>query len=147
MKAVIQRVKKAKVIVDQKLISQIGSGYLVFIGIGESDSEKGVDYLAKKIVNLRIMADKNDKMNLNLKETSGEILLVSQFTLFGDTRGQNRPSFIKAARPEKAQPLFDQLTQKLKNQGLQVQTGIFGAKMAVELINDGPVTIIIETNS
>lgn len=147
MKAVIQRVKKAQVKVVDRIVGQIGLGFLVFVGIGENDTEKEVDYLAKKIANLRIMADKNDKMNLTLKEVGGKILAVSQFTLYGDTKGQNRPSFIAAAKPELAKKLFDLFIEKLKSLKIPVETGIFGAKMEVELINDGPVTIIIDSQN
>ena len=144
MKVVVQRVKTAQVKVADRIVGQIGLGFLILVGIGENDSEKEVDYLVKKIANLRIMVDKNDKMNLTLKEINGKILAVSQFTLYGNTKGQNRPSFITAAKPKLAKKLFDLLVEKLKALGFRVETGIFGAKMEVSLINDGPVTIIID---
>jgi len=144
MKAVVQRVKKARVLVDNKVFGGIDRGYLVFLGIGEDDEEKEVNYLASKIVRLRIMADSEDRMNLNLIDADGKVLLISQFTLYGDAKGQNRPSFIGAARPKKAEKLYNLFIEKLRKSGIGVETGVFGAKMEVELVNDGPVTIIIE---
>lgn len=144
MKVVIQRVKKASVRVADKIVGQISHGYLIFLGVGENDGEKEVDYLTRKIFNLRIMADNQDKMNRTIKETGGSVLVISQFTLYADIKGQNRPNFINAAKPEMAKQLYDLFIQKLKNLGLTVETGIFGAKMEVELINDGPVMIIID---
>ena len=144
MKAVIQRVKKAKVIIDKEVISQIGFGFLVFLGVGKKDTEKQVDWLAKKIVNLRIMGDEKGKMNCSLKETKGKLLIVSQFTLYGDCQKGNRPSFIKAADPIKAERLYNLFIDKTKSVGIEVKSGVFGAMMVVELVNDGPVTIFIE---
>jgi len=144
MKAVIQRVKQAKVIVDKKLISQINKGFLVFLGIKTTDSQKQVEKLAQKIAKLRIMSDKKGKMNKSLKETQGQILVVSQFTLYADCSKGNRPSFIKAAKPIKAKELYDLFIEKIKNSGIIVKTGVFGVLSAIELINDGPVTIIID---
>lgn len=144
MKAVVQRVKKAKVFVKGKVISQIGSGFLVFLGISRDDTIKQVDWLAKKIVNLRIMSDEADKMNKSLKETKGQLLVVSQFTLYGDCRKGNRPSFIKAAGPTKAKEFYNLFIDKARELGVEVKAGVFGAMMEIELINDGPVTIIIE---
>ena len=144
MKAVIQRVKQAKVIVDKKLISQINKGFLVFLGIKTTDSQKQVEKLAQKIAKLRIMSDKKGKMNKSLKETQGQILVVSQFTLYADCSKGNRPSFIKAAKPIKAKELYDLFIEKIKNSGIVVKTGVFGVLSAIELINDGPVTIIID---
>lgn len=144
MKAVIQRVKKAKVFVKGKVISQIGSGFLVFLGISRDDTFKQVDWLAKKIVNLRIMSDEADKMNKSLKEIKGQLLVVSQFTLYGDCRKGNRPSFIKAAEPIKAEEFYNLFIDKARELGVEVKSGVFGAMMEIELINDGPVTIIIE---
>jgi len=158
MKLVIQRVKKASVRVNGKTVGQIGPGLLLLVGIeskdeparnAESDSasEAGRDRvreMAEKILKLRIFGDKDDKMNLSVQDIKGEILAVSQFTLLADCSGGNRPSFIKAAPPQIAQLLFEKFVQELKKSGLKVETGIFGAKMEVELINDGPVTIILE---
>ncbi|PIS08999.1 D-tyrosyl-tRNA(Tyr) deacylase [Candidatus Beckwithbacteria bacterium CG10_big_fil_rev_8_21_14_0_10_34_10] len=144
MKVVVQRVLKAKVKVAGKLISQIGPGFLVFLGISKNDSLKDLDWLVKKIAALRIMSDKQGKMNLSLKDFKAEVLVVSQFTLFGDCQKGNRPSFIKAARPEKAKEYYLKFIEKLEALGVKVKAGIFQAMMEVELINDGPVTLIIE---
>jgi len=144
MKTVIQRVKKAKVIVDKKVVSQINSGFLVFLGIGQDDTEKQADWLAKKIVNLRVLSDESNKMNKSLKEVGGELLVVSQFTLYGDVRAGNRPSFIKAADVQKAEKLYNLFIDKAKSLGVKVKSGVFRAMMEIELVNDGPVTIIID---
>jgi len=144
MRAVVQRVKKAKVFVNNKIISQINSGFLVFLGIAQDDTEKELDWLVKKIVNLRIMADEKNKMNKSLKETNGELLVVSQFTLYGDCQKGNRPSFIKAADHKKAEKLYNLFINKTKSLGIKVKSGIFGAMMQANLINDGPVTIIVD---
>lgn len=144
MRAVIQRVKKAQVKIKEKIVSKIGRGLLVFLAIRDDDTEEKLDWLAEKVANLRIMADEQDKMNLSVLETKGEILVVSQFTLYGDCQKGRRPSFVKAAEPKKAQEFYNLFIKKLKNYGLRVKEGIFGARMQVELINDGPVTIIIE---
>lgn len=144
MKAVVQRVKKAKVSVNNKIISQIGRGFLVFLGIAQNDTEKQVDWLANKIVNLRIMSDEKGKMNKSLKETNGQLLIVSQFTLYGDCRKGNRPSFTQAADPVKAEKLYNLFIKKVKSLEVKVKSGIFGAMMEIELINDGPVTIIVD---
>lgn len=144
MKLVIQRVKNAKVEVDNKIVGKIEKGFLVLIGITHEDTEKEVDYLAKKLCNLRVFTDQNDKMNLSLKEVNGELLIVSQFTLYGDCQQGNRPSFIEAARPEKAEPLYESFCDKCAEYGINVQKGIFGADMQISLLNDGPVTILIE---
>ena len=143
MKAVVQRVKKTRVLVKNKLISQINSGFLVFLGIAQDDTEKELDWLVKKIVNLRIMSDEQGKMNKSLKEAGGEMLLVSQFTLYGDCTKGNRPSFVKAAEPKKAERLYNLFITKTKSLGVEVKSGIFKAIMEVELVNDGPVTIMI----
>lgn len=143
MRAVIQRVKKARVLVKNKLVSQINSGFLVFLGIAQDDTEKELDWLVKKIVNLRIMSDKQGKMNKSLKEAGGEMLLVSQFTLYGDCTKGNRPSFVKAAEPKKAERFYNLFITKAKSLGVEVKSGIFKAMMEVELVNDGPVTIMI----
>ena len=143
MKLVIQRVTQSKVVVSNKTIGQIKKGYLVLVGFKVGDtSEKAIE-MAEKLINLRIMADKNKKMNLSLADTKGELLLISQFTLYADTSSR-RPGFTKSAKPELAKKLFNQFVNKCKNSGIKVQTGEFGAYMKVEINNDGPVTIILE---
>lgn len=144
MKLVIQRVKNASVKVDGKTVGEIQKGFLVLIGIKVGDTKEQADYLAKKLCNLRVFTDENDKMNLALKDVEGKLLIVSQFTLYGDCSDGNRPSFIQAARPEEAIPLYEYFCNSCESKGIEVQRGIFGADMKVELLNDGPVTIIIE---
>lgn len=145
MKLVIQRVKEAKVEVEEKMVGEIGTGFLVLLGVSEEDTKEKADYLVKKLCQLRVFTDENDKMNLALKDVGGELLIVSQFTLYADTTSGNRPSFIQAAKSEKANELYeyfcDQCEQKY---GIKVEKGIFGADMQVSLLNDGPVTILIE---
>ena len=145
MKVVIQRVRRASVKVNNKIIGKIGSGLVVLIGVGEGDTEKEAEHFADKIVNLRIFADENDKMNRSALDINGEILAVSQFTLYGDTKKGRRPSFVKAAGPEKAEKLFNYFVAKLRGTGLKVATGKFQAMMLVEIHNDGPVTLVIES--
>ena len=146
MKLVIQRVKNASVDIDNKTIGKIGNGFLVFLGIKTSDTKQDADYLVRKLINLRIFTDENDKMNLALKDVNGELLIISQFTLYGDCKKSgNRPSFTDAAKPEIAIPLYEYFVDECKKQILTVETGIFGADMKVSLLNDGPVTIIIES--
>lgn len=147
MRALIQRVKNVKVIVSDVKISEIGSGLLIFLGIKEGNSEKDSEFLAEKIANLRIMADSANKMNLSIQDVKGEILVVSQFTLYGDTSYGRRPSFAKAAKPDLAKKLYELFIQKLKDFKIPVKTGRFGEYMQVELVNDGPVTIMIESPS
>ena len=144
MKLVIQRVLNAQVEVENEVVGKIGKGYLVLCGIKDTDTEKEADYLAKKLCNLRVFEDENEKMNLSLKDVNGELLIISQFTLYGDTTQGNRPSFIEAARPEKANILYEYFLEKCKEYQIKVEKGIFGADMKVSLINDGPVTIIME---
>ena len=144
MKLVVQRVKKAEVKVDGNIIGKIDKGFLVLIGIKVGDTKEQADYLVKKLCNLRVFSDENDKMNLSIKDVKGKLLIVSQFTLYGDCSQGNRPSFIKAARPEEANPLYEYFCNQCELNNIEVQKGIFGADMKVELINDGPVTIIIE---
>ena len=144
MKLVIQRVKKASVEVNKEIVGKIDKGFLVLIGIKQGDTKEQADYLVRKLCNLRIFTDQNDKMNLGLKDVNGKLLIVSQFTLYGDCSDGNRPSFIEAARPEEAIPLYEYFCEECQKNNIEVQKGIFGADMKVELINDGPVTIIIE---
>ena len=145
MKAVVQRVMSANLKVDGKLISEIGRGLVVFLGVGEGDSEEDLSKLMGKISKLRIFEDENGKMNLSIKQVEGEILLVSQFTLYGDCTHGNRPSFIKAEKPERANELYMQGKVILENEGIPVKTGVFGADMKIDALNDGPVTIIMDS--
>jgi len=144
MKLVIQRVKSAKVEVDNKIVSEIGKGLLILLGVSETDSGSEIEWLAKKVVELRIFEDENKKMNLSLKDIAGEILLVSQFTLYADCRKGRRPDFNKAAKPEKAEKFYQEFALELEKNWIKPKMGIFGAFMQVSLINDGPVTIILE---
>ena len=144
MKLVVQRVRKASVEVDNEITGKIEKGFLVLIGIKQGDTKEEADYLVRKLCNLRIFTDKNDKMNLSLKDVNGKLLIVSQFTLYGNCSDGNRPSFTEATRPEDAIPLYEYFCNECEKNGIEVQKGIFGAHMKVELINDGPVTIIIE---
>lgn len=144
MIALIQRVKSGKVLVERKIYSQIGKGYVILVGFCQGDNEKIVEKMAEKIANLRIMADEEGKMNLNLSQVGGEILLVSQFTLCADT-SQRRPSFIKAMKEGEAKKLYEFLIKKLQEKNLPVKTGKFGHYMKVEIVNDGPVTIILNS--
>lgn len=148
MKAVIQRVTKASVSIDGSKKAEIGSGLLVLLGIGTTDTAEDVEWLSQKIVNMRIFSDAEGKMNLSVKDTNGEILLVSQFTLHASTKKGNRPSFIDAARPELAIPLYEKFIKTLSVEfDKEIQTGEFGADMKVELLNDGPVTILIDSKN
>ena len=144
MKAVVQRVKKARLSVDGKLVSEIPFGLVVFFGVKTGDTDKEADYLAKKIAALRIFEDENGKMNLSVKDVGGEILFVSQFTLYGDASKGNRPSFTLAERPERADALYQYAAQKLAEYEVPVKLGVFGADMQIEHQNDGPVTILLE---
>lgn len=144
MKVVVQRVKKASVTVEKEVISHVSSGFLVLLGITGADTKSEADFLALKLSKLRIMSDKEGKMNLSVTDAGGAILIVSQFTLYGDTKDGNRPSFVNAARPEVAEPLYDYFIEKVKSLGIQVATGKFGADMKIDAELDGPVTIIIE---
>ena len=146
MKAVVQRVKRTTLSVDGALISEIPFGLTVFLGVKVGDSEKEAAYLAKKIAGLRIFEDENGKMNLSVKDVGGEVLLVSQFTLYGDASHGNRPSFTLAERPEKAEPLYEYAVRELTAYGIPVKKGVFGADMKIEQYNDGPVTILLESN-
>lgn len=147
MRIVIQRVKSASVSIDNQAVGQIGQGFVLLVGITHTDTEKDVDYMAKKVAQMRIFSDHDGKINLSLKDLdNAAVLSISQFTLYADCRHGNRPAFINAARPEKAEPLYDLFNCVLREQyGLQVETGRFGADMQVSLINDGPVTIILDS--
>lgn len=144
MKALIQRVKRASVTIDGALYSQIGKGLLVFLGVEKSDTTENADKLADKIVRLRIFEDENEKMNFSLQDVCGEMLIVSQFTLCGDCKKGTRPSFDKSASPQVANELYEYFVGKIKECEVPVKTGVFGAMMDVELVNDGPVTFWIE---
>lgn len=144
MKLVIQRVKKASVEVEEKIVGEIEKGFLVLVGIKTGDTKEQADYLVKKVCNLRIFTDENNKMNLSLKDVNGKLLIVSQFTLYGNCNDGNRPSFIEAAKPEEAIPLYEYFCNECAKKGIEVEKGIFGADMKVKLLNDGPVTIVIE---
>lgn len=148
MRAVIQRVTHASVTIDGTLKSEIGTGFLVLLGIEDADTDEDLVWLSGKIARLRVFSDENDLMNLSLDDVHGDVLLVSQFTLFASTKKGNRPSYIRAARPEKAIPMYEAFIKQLQSeiQG-EVVTGEFGADMKVNLLNDGPVTIIIDTKN
>lgn len=145
MRAVIQRVKKSSVSINNEIIGEIGHGLLVLLGVAKGDDTGNAEYLADKITNLRIFEDENNKMNRSLLETRGEMLVVSQFTLLGDCRKGRRPSFVNAAEPKAANELYEQFVKKVRRKGVQVKTGRFRAMMDVSLINDGPVTLIVES--
>lgn len=146
MRAVVQRVSSSKVTVEDNITGQIKKGLLVLLGVTHEDTSSDVDYMIDKILNLRIFEDENGKMNLSLKDVGGELLVVSQFTLYGDCRKGKRPSFTNAARPEVATPLYEEFVQKSKDKDIVVQTGQFGAHMMVDLINDGPVTMLLDSS-
>ena len=148
MRTVLQRVKKASVTVEGKVISEIDHGFLVLLGIEDEDTQEDIDWLCRKITRLRVFSDENDAMNLSVKDVNGDILVVSQFTLHASTKKGNRPSFIKAAKPEVAVPLYEKFTEQLEKElDKEVITGVFGAMMDVALINDGPVTINIDSKN
>lgn len=147
MRALLQRVKTGKVSINNKSIGEIGLGCVILLGIKAGDSEKEADFLTEKIVNLRVMSDENEKMNKSVLDVGGEILVVSQFTLYADTKGGRRPSFLTAAKPDAAERLYCYFINQLKILGVKnVQTGQFGAYMSVEITNDGPVTILLDTD-
>jgi len=146
MRAVVQRVSSSKVTVDGNTTGEIKRGLLVLLGVTHEDTSKDVDYIIDKVLNLRIFEDENEKMNLSLKDVEGELLVVSQFTLYGDCRKGRRPSFSNAARPEVATKLYEEFIEKARKEGIVTQTGQFGAHMMVDLTNDGPVTILLESN-
>ena len=145
MRAVVQRVSRARVIVDGQVTGEIGGGLVVLLGVGRNDNEESAAYLAEKIANLRIFADEQGKMNRSLLEVWGAALVVSQFTLYGDARGQRRPSFINAAAPEEGKRLYEEFVKALRALGVRAETGVFQAFMSVELTNDGPVTLLIDS--
>ena len=148
MRIVIQRVSQAKVEVDQKVVGEIQKGYMILLGIETEDKEEDADWLCQKVINMRIFEDENGKMNLSLKEVDGNVLVISQFTLHAQTKKGNRPSFIKAARPEQAIPLYEYFVKKLRAfTGKEIQTGEFGAMMNVSVTNQGPVTILMDSKS
>ncbi len=148
MKAVIQRVTQGKVIIDGKMKAQIGLGLMILLGIEQEDGQEDIDWLSQKITNLRIFNDDNGVMNLSVKEINGDIILVSQFTLHASTKKGNRPSYIKAAKPDVAIPLYEKSISSLEESlGKSIQTGEFGAMMQLDFINDGPVTIIIDSKN
>ncbi|MCP4683605.1 MAG: D-tyrosyl-tRNA(Tyr) deacylase [Desulfobacterales bacterium] len=146
MRAVVQRVKEAKVEVEGATVGAIDQGLLIFLGVGEEDSGKDCEYLANKIANLRIFSDEKGLMNLSLKDMGGAALVVSQFTLWGDCRKGRRPSFIRAAGPEAAKDLYEQFISLLKNMGIDVETGRFQEMMDVSLVNDGPITLMLDSS-
>ena len=146
MRAVVQRVSSSKVTVDGEVTGEINKGLLVLLGVTHEDTSKDVDYIIDKVLNLRIFEDENEKMNLSLKDVGGELLVVSQFTLYGDCRKGRRPSFSSAARPEVATKLYEEFIEKARKEGIVTKTGQVGAHMMVDLTNDGPVTILLESN-
>lgn len=145
MRSVVQRVSQASVRVKGEIVGEIGKGFLVLLGVGENDASQDVDWMVDKIIGLRIFEDEDEKMNRSIVEENGEILLVSQFTLYGDCRKGKRPSFSSAAQPEKAKALFEEAVAKIAAKGVPVETGIFQADMKVELVNDGPVTLLLDS--
>ena len=147
MRVVIQRVSEASVTIDSQITGQISNGFMILVGICTEDNLEDIKWLTQKIVNLRVFGDEKGKMNLSITDIKGEILLISQFTLFASTKKGNRPSFIQSAKPEIAVPLYEQLIESLKATGIEIKTGTFGADMKVSLTNDGPVTIIIDSKN
>jgi len=145
LRAIIQRVTRARVTVASRVAGEIQTGVLILLGVGRADTPESAEYLAEKIANLRIFADDAGKMNRSLVEIGGSALVVSQFTLYGDTRGGRRPSYIQAASPEEANRLYEEFVRRLRSFGVQVETGVFQAHMEVELVNDGPVTILLDS--
>ena len=145
MRAVIQRVNSGSVAVDDKIVGSIGKGFVVLLGVNEKDTEADVLYMVDKTVNMRIFEDDNEKMNLSLLDIKGELLVVSQFTLYGDCRKGRRPNFMSAARPEKAEELYNEFVKKCRELGVKTETGTFQAYMKVNIENDGPVTVIVDS--
>ena len=147
MKVVLQRVSEANVKVDGEMVGKIGTGLMLLIGVDENDETSDADWLVKKVLDVRVFSDEAGKMNHSVKEINGEILCISQFTLISDYKKGNRPSYIKAAKPEKAIPLFEYFKQEIKKSGLKIESGIFGADMKVSLLNDGPVTLVFDSKT
>lgn len=147
MKAILQRVTQARVEIGDETISQIGPGFLVLLGVAQNDSSKDTDYLVNKIINLRVFEDENGKFNLSIKDIKGSLLIVSQFTLFADTKKGNRPGFTDAAPPDLAERLYNLFIDKCKNTGLNTQSGQFAAHMQISLVNNGPVTIMLNSKA
>ena len=145
MRCVIQRVTNASVAIDGEVVGKCGKGYMILIGVSVDDTDKDLEYMATKIPTLRIFEDENGKMNKSILDVGGEILAISQFTLYGDARSQRRPGFTGAARPDKAIPLYEGLVKAWRDQGIHVETGVFGADMQVSLTNDGPVTMLMDS--
>ena len=145
MRCVIQRVTNASVSIDGEVVGKCGKGYMILIGVSVDDTDKDLEYMAPKIPTLRIFEDENGKMNKSILDVGGEILAISQFTLYGDARSQRRPGFSGAARPDKAIPMYEGLVQRWRDQGIHVETGVFGADMQVSLTNDGPVTMLMDS--
>ena len=146
MRAVVQRVTEGDVTVENQVTGSIGNGFVVLLGVEDTDTEKDAEYLADKIVGLRVFEDSEDKMNLSLQDVGGEMLVISQFTLLADARKGRRPNFVKAARPEMAKKLYDHFVEKVKAQGVHIGEGVFQAHMLVRIHNDGPVTILLDSN-
>lgn len=144
MRLVVQRVKQAQVTVENKIVGKINEGFMVLIGVTHTDTKETADFLVKKLCNLRVFEDENEKMNLSIKDINGELLIVSQFTLYADCQKGNRPSFVNSAKPDIANELYEYFVEKCKNEVKKVNTGEFGAHMDIELTNNGPVTIILE---
>lgn len=145
MRAVVQRVDEASVTVEDEVVGKISKGLLVLLGVGEDDDEKDLDYLVEKVIGLRIFQDENDKMNLSLMDVKGELLVVSQFTLYGDVRKGKRPSFSSSASPDMGNLYYEKFIEKARSMGIKTETGIFGAHMDVKLNNNGPVTILLDS--
>ncbi|MCT4320511.1 D-aminoacyl-tRNA deacylase [Elizabethkingia anophelis] len=147
MKVVIQRVSESEVVVENQSVGKIGKGFMLLIGIDENDEKQDADWLVQKILNLRVFGDEEGKMNLSIVDIKGDLLCISQFTLIADYKKGNRPSFIKAAKPDKAIPLFEYFKEEIAKSGLKTESGIFGADMKVSLTNDGPVTIVMDSKT
>ncbi|MEW5895850.1 MAG: D-aminoacyl-tRNA deacylase [Candidatus Omnitrophota bacterium] len=145
MKVVIQRVSRASVSVEGKIVGRIGTGAVIFVGVARTDTEEDAAYLARKVSEIRLFSDKENKMNVGPREACAQFLIISQFTLYGDCRKGRRPSFDKAAPPEKGQAIYERLVELIRKEGFEVETGLFGAMMKVELVNEGPVTFVLES--
>jgi D-tyrosyl-tRNA(Tyr) deacylase len=145
MRAVVQRVSSAEVRVDDKMVGRVGKGLLVYLGVGKEDTVSDIEYMAEKVSGLRIFEDENGKMNLSVKDIEGEILAISQFTLYGDVRKGKRPSFSDSAAPDKGEELYNQFISRIQGIGIRIDKGMFGAHMMVDYVNDGPVTILLDS--